>query len=183
MSDFEQTLKIPKERVAILIGTKGETKKALEKDTNSKINVDSEGAVTITSKDSISSWIAKQIVKAIGRGFSPEIARLLLNDNYVFELIELKDFASNEKGMKRLKGRVIGERGKAQKTIEELTDGYIAIFGKTIGLIAEVSKMETLRTAIEMLLSGARHATVFAKLEKQRRNWKRDELLGNINNI
>ena len=41
MVEYSYELKIPKDRVAVLIGMKGNVKKAIEEETKSKINVDS----------------------------------------------------------------------------------------------------------------------------------------------
>ncbi|HDQ59818.1 MAG TPA: RNA-processing protein, partial [Candidatus Woesearchaeota archaeon] len=111
MDEYEQELKIPKERIAVVIGTNGKTKSKIEKETNTKVDISKEGLVEIVSDNSLDSWIARQIVKAIGRGFSPEHAFMLLDESSSFELIEMKDWAKNESQMKRLKGRVIGEDG------------------------------------------------------------------------
>lgn len=81
----EEYVKIPKDRIAVLIGKKGQTKKEIEKRTKTKITIDSEtGEVWITStketEDPLAVWKARDIVLAIGRGFSPERAFRLLNE-------------------------------------------------------------------------------------------------------
>ncbi len=177
MEKFEQVLKIPKERIAVLIGTNGKTKKEIEEKTNTKLIITKEGEVTIQGS-SFDTWITKQIIKAIGRGFSPQKALLLLKEDYGFEMIELRNWARTENAMKRLKGRVIGEKGKAKDTIERLTESYISVYGKTICIIGETKKVLTAKKAIEMLLSGSKHSTVFTMLENERKKWKKQELLG-----
>lgn len=177
--EFEQMLRIPKERVGVLVGTKGSTKREIEKETNTKIDITAEGAVTIRGS-SYDCWITRQIVKAIGRGFSPEVALLLLDEEYGFELIELKDWVKSENQMKRLKGRVIGKEGKSRDTIAELTNCYVSVFGKTIGIIGNMNYIQTARKAVEMLLKGAKHATVYRLLEEERKKQKKAELLGKV---
>jgi ribosomal RNA assembly protein len=177
MDEFEQHLHVPKQRVAVIIGTNGETKRGLESRTRTKIKISSEGEITINSADSFDAWIAKTILKAIGRGFSPEHALLLLNDEYGFDFIEIKDWANTEKAMTRLKGRVIGEKGTSRETIEELTEGYISVFGKTICIIAKNLRLPVVRRAIEMLLGGSRHSTVYRMLEKERAEWRKEEIM------
>ena len=169
MEEFKQVLNIPMARIAVVIGKNGETKKRIETETKTKIDISKEGEVTITADDSFNAWLTKSIIKAIGRGFSPDVALLLL-DEYVFELIEMKEWAKTEKAMERLKGRVIGEKGKSREKIEELTDSYISVYGKTIGIIAKADKMPFVRKAVEMLLSGRRHPTIFRMLEDEKEN-------------
>ena len=178
MDDFEQILKIPKERIAVLIGTKGKTKKEIEEKTHTHLDVSKEGEVTIKGENSFDTWLTKDIVKAIGRGFSPEKALTLLEEGMQFEIINLRDWAKTENSMRRLKGRVIGEKGRAKETIERLTETYISVYGKTICVIGETKRVMAAKRAIEMLLSGSKHSTVFSMLEKERKRWKKEELLG-----
>jgi ribosomal RNA assembly protein len=79
--------------------------------------------------------------------------------------------------MLRLKGRVIGESGKSRKTIEDLSDTQISVYGKTIGIIGEAENTNMAKKAIDMLLTGAPHSTVFRILERWRRDLRRREHL------
>ena len=173
MEEYRYDLKIPKERVAVLIGTKGETKKLIEKDTSTKLDIDSEeGDVIVSGKDSLKLFFAREIITAIGRGFNPKIALKLLKIDYVFELINVDELARNKNDLQRLKGRIIGQEGKSRKCIEELTNCDLCVYGKTIGLIGPVEEISSARKAIEMLLQGSMHASVFKFLEKKRREIK-----------
>ena len=169
MTDFSYELKIPKERVAVLIGKRGKEKTFLEDETKTRINVDSkEGDVVITGNDAISLFSAREMIKAIGRGFNPEAARLLLKQDYVFESINLADFVKTKDHLKRIKGRIIGSSGKSRKVIEELSESEICVYGKTVSMIGYVESCGLARKAIEMLLRGSTHATVYRWLEKER---------------
>jgi ribosomal RNA assembly protein len=110
MEELRYELKIPKERIAILIGKDGQTKKDIEKSTKTKIDIDSkEGDIFITGKDGLNIYTAKEVITAIGRGFNPEIALLLLKVDYSFEMINLGDvFGKSKSSQQRIKGRIIG---------------------------------------------------------------------------
>lgn len=168
--EFAYELKIPQERVAVLIGKDGETKKGIEEATTSKLDVSKEGDVTISGDDGLLLYTTKEIVKAIARGFNPKIALLLLKTDYTLEIIDLKDIAGKSKNtMQRLKGRVIGKSGRAREEIERLTDTHISIYGKTIGIIGEVAQVAISRQALAMLLQGSMHRTVYRFLEKRKK--------------
>lgn len=178
MTEYMYELKIPKERIAVLIGTKGEMKKQIEEATGTSINVDSEeGDVFLKGEDSVCLYNTREIVKAIARGFNPEIAMLLLKQEYALEIITLRDYG-DENTMLRLKGRVIGRNGKARKNIELLTETNISVYGKTIGIIGECENSVLARRAVESLLKGSTHANVYKWLEKNRRELKQRELRG-----
>ncbi len=173
MEEFSYELKIPKERIAVLIGKDGATKDDLESQTNSVISVDSkEGDVRITSTDSVQVYILKDIVKAVGRGFNPEIAMRLLKQDFVLELLSLSDFVKSQNQIMRLKGRVIGKGGKARETIEELTETNISVYGKTIAIIGFCDDVAVCKKAVESLLSGSPHSSVYKWLEKYRKATK-----------
>ena len=175
MEEFQYELKIPKDRIAVLIGKNGGIKKEVEKSTNTSIDIDSkEGDVFIKGNDGLGIYTAKEVIIAVGRGFNPEIAMLLLKPDYTFELISLKDIVGKSKdAMQRLKGRVIGREGKSRHLIEELSETYISVYGKTIGIIGSSESSAIARQAVESLLGGATHANVYKFLEKKRRDLKR----------
>ncbi len=172
-------IRIPKSRVAVLIGTKGEIKKKIEEETQSTITVDSqEGEVTITANDVVLGYIVKDIVKAIGRGFNPELALQLLKTDYAFELIEMHELAKHKNQLTRVKGRVIGKAGRTRETIEKTMEVHMSVFGKTIGIIGQVERVLAAKQAIEMILDGSPHANVYRWLEKKKKSFTRDELTG-----
>lgn len=172
-------LKIPYDRVAVLIGPKGETKKEIEDVTKTRLEIDSkEGDIFIKGKDAILLFSTKEIIKAIGRGFNPETALSLVKHDNCFELLDINDYAKNKNHYERLKGRVIGKDGSARRTIEEMTDTSICVYGKTIGIIGSAEKVAISKRAIESLLSGSPHSTVYKWLEKKRRELKIQELEG-----
>lgn len=176
-SDYSHTIKIPKDRIAVLIGVKGKDKHDLEDWSGAKIEVDStEGDVVITGKDALKLFELREIIQAIARGFSPETASLLLKPDYMLEIINLKDYGLDKPNkLARVKARVIGTGGKARRVVEELTETQVCVYGKTIGIIGECNGVTSAKRAIELLVKGSMHSTVFKWLEDQRRKAKREQ--------
>ncbi len=176
--DYIYELKVPKERIPVIIGTKGTTKKHLEEEMNVKLKVDShEGDITIIGKDPIKLYTAKEVIRAIGRGFSPENALDLLKQDYNLEIVDIRDYAHTKNALIQKRGRVIGEKGRSRKTIEKLTDTKISVYGKTVGIIGRLEDTMTARRAVESLLGQAQHSTVYRMLERKRAEQKRREAL------
>lgn len=168
--EYSYELKITKDRIAVLIGTKGETKKDLESATGCRIDVDSkEGDVVLSGKDAINLFALREVVKAIARGFNPDLAKQLLKQDYILDVISLNDYSKEKSHQQRLKGRVIGMDGKSRHTIEELTECYISVYGKTIAIIGKIEMAGICKRALETLLAGSPHANVYKWLERQRR--------------
>jgi ribosomal RNA assembly protein len=179
-TEFSYELKIPKDRIAVLIGKSGEIKKQIEEETLSNIFIDSkEGDVRITGEDSLGLFSAREIIKAIGRGFSPETALLILKSDYGFELLNISDYiGKSQKKITRLKARVIGTEGKTRKHIEDITETNLSVYGKTIGIIGEAEHVMLARRAIESLLAGATHSSVYKWLEKKKKELERNRMVG-----
>ncbi|MBU2100818.1 KH domain-containing protein [Candidatus Micrarchaeota archaeon] len=158
---MQEYLKIPKDRIAVLIGKNGETRKELQKLTKTKIEIDSKtGEVDVQGEEPIDFYISLNIIKAIARGFSPEHAFLLKDENFFLEIIELKEIlGKNEKLIQQKKGRVIGKKGKTRKEIEEKTDTFISVYGNTVSIIGKQEDIQKAKKVIEMLLEGASHST------------------------
>ena len=174
---------IPLERVAVVIGRDGATKSKIEHAFNSRLLIQSEtGVVEIVprddSKDPTTILRARDVVFAIGRGFSPERALRLVDDDIVFDIIDLREiFGRNEHDISRLKGRVIGSEGKIRRLIEEMTGAQISVYGHTISMLGEYETVTAAREAIELLLKGKQHSTVYKLLRKIKSESKKRKTL------
>jgi ribosomal RNA assembly protein len=176
-------VKIPKERVGALIGPEGKTKKSIEEKLSVELQIESEtGAVTImlaeNANDPSMLFKAKDVVTAIGRGFSPEHAfRLIHDEEAILDVIDLRTiFGRSESDIKRIKGRIIGMDGKTRKIIEELTDANICVYGHTVSIIGNIEQAQAAREAIQMLINGSQHSTVYRFLHRKRRELKKKML-------
>jgi ribosomal RNA assembly protein len=173
-----QETKISSSRVGVLIGRGGSTKKDLEAKSQTTITIDSkEGLVKVEGPDeqAVSLLRAIEVINAINRGFSPERAFELLEDeDLLFEVIDLASIAEGPRQLDRLRGRIIGKDGRAREQIEDMTDVEISVFGKTIALIGYPEQLKTARAAIDMLLSGVPHENVFAFLDRKKKEAKQD---------
>ncbi len=168
-------LKIPQERIGVLIGHNGETRKMIEQISNTNIQIDSkEGEVVISKEESCDPFLflkTEDVIRAIGRGFSPENAIHLLKDDMEFFLFDIYDYVGKKDNhVRRLKSRIIGKNGKTKKNIENLTSSYLSIYGHTIGVIADFMTIGVVKRAIDMLLNGSTHATVYRYLEREIKN-------------
>lgn len=160
-----ESVRIPDERVAILIGQGGSVKKHIEKATKTSIRVSLADGVEIEGKDVLGVMKAKNTVKAIGRGFSPEHAFLLLEDDYEIYTVSLK--GENRNTINRLMGRVIGRSGNTKLIIEQKTGCHISVYGKTVSVIGHFDQIDKASQAVELLLSGKKHGYVYSVIDNR----------------
>lgn len=157
-------LRIPEERVSVLIGEDGETIQEIQDLTNTDIEIE-DGEVTLEG-DPLEQIRAFNIVKAIGRGFSPERALRLLEDNTDLCVIDVTEFAPTDNAKERLKGRVIGRNGETREKIENDTNTEIQVYGKTVSILGNVQNVQIARESVRMLLEGSSHSTAYNYIEK-----------------
>lgn len=169
------TIAVDKDRLGVIIGGKGEVKRKIEKELEVNLNINSEsGEIRIEpaseSPDPIKLLKARDIIRAISYGFSPERAFRLLEEEAYLEVIDLKQYTSGKwSDIKRVAGRVIGEGGKTRRIIEELTGAQISIYKHYIAIIGDYDQVRMAKNAIEMLLQGRQHRTVYRYLFRERR--------------
>ena len=178
---FEQIVRVPLERVGVIIGKGGSTRKSFEEELGVVLSVDSKSGTVVVKCDSIEKgdpMKAVRVVEAIGRGFSPERAHRLLGEEVAFEVIDLRDFAGKSvNALGRIRGRIIGVNGKSRRVIEELTGCYLSVYGRSVAMIGEPTEMRLAMEAVKMLASGSPHRTVYNMLQKARTKRKMERIL------
>ncbi|MEM2174547.1 MAG: KH domain-containing protein [Candidatus Micrarchaeia archaeon] len=157
-----QIVKIPAERSKVL----QKFAKQIEENLNVKLNIE-EGDVIIEGEP-YDEWRAIDIVKAIGRGFSVDSALKLLDEEYVLKIINLKEIFPKENQRRRYLARIIGTRGKVKKKIEEITGAEVCIYGSTIGIIGKLDEADLAERAVNMIIKGASHASVYFIIQKEK---------------
>jgi ribosomal RNA assembly protein len=174
---MQEHIKVPQDRIGAIIGVEGKIKETLEKKSGATIDVDSDsGTVTIEGEDAVKAMRASEVIKAVARGFSPEKAlRLMDNEDLILDLLDLSKVGDSPADLTRIKGRIIGKAGKTREIIESMTGAKISVYGKTISVIGDGDQVLSVRTAVDMLIDGAPHGAVYGYLEKRRREIKQSQ--------
>ncbi len=175
---METTVRVPKDRIAVLIGRSGATRKALEAGSGAAIEIDSNtGDVSLSwaveGSDPILMMKLPDIVKAIGRGMAPKKALQLLDDNCYFQMHDMREWVGKKSTQQsRMRGRLIGRNGRIRRMIEENTGCEMSVYGSTVVLIGDEDGLPLANNAVERILRGAEHSTVIKMLERERRDRK-----------
>jgi len=178
---FEKIIRIPNDRIAVLIGKSGNVKLKIEELCYVSLDIDGDtGEVLIKTQGhvgKIQPFKAMEIVTAIGRGFSPENALTLLKDENILHVIDLREFAGKSNAnVERIKGRIIGEGGRARRNMENLSGTHISVYGRTVSIIGDSSKLRLAVDAISSISSGSLHGTAYGKLEAANRREKQEKM-------
>lgn len=168
-------VRIPDDRIGVLVGTKGETKRELERRTGARVEIDpEEDAIRVSAPDDadpLGVLQARDVALAIGRGFSPARAFRLLAEGTYLSVLDIKQVSGKHEkaALRRIRARVIGVRGRARERIEELSGCAVSVYGSTVALIGREGELERAHKAVQLLLRGSEHNTVFRVLLRGRR--------------
>ncbi len=179
---FQHSIKIPRERIGALIGKRGKVKLQIEKRCGVEITIDRETGDATDSgtkpADQMEAFRAIEVITAISRGFSPERACFLLEDEeIIFQQMDLHDYAGKSpSALERIKGRIIGEGGKARRMIEELSGSHVSVYGHTVAFIGKYPQVKLATDAIAMLARGSMHKSVYTMLQGAKRREKLDKM-------
>ena len=177
---------IPKERIGVLIGPQGRVKKEIEDRLGVQLKIDSNsGTVVINlSKppheggDPAALFKAKDIVTAIARGFSPERAFKLFDENTILSVVDISEYVGRStNNLVRVRARLIGTGGKTRKIIEENCHVEISIYGDTVAIIGEYNDVRAAEEAVIALIKGAPHGAVYKMVDEHARRRKTGGLI------
>ncbi len=176
-------VKVPIDRIGAVIGRQGEVKRYLVERLGVKLTIDSENSLVIVEPEAsnvppINMMKAGEVVKAIAYGFPPDKAYRLMDEDQILVIVDLKQIVGDSPNhLKRVKGRIIGEGGRARKAIEEMTGTDIFVGDYYVAIIGEYERAMAAKKAVEMLAEGRMHSTVYKYLDRVLREVKRRETL------
>lgn len=168
---MEYKIGIEPDRLGVLIGKKGGVKRRIEEATNTKIEVDSSSGVVTIKGDSLSNIMtAQNIIKAINYGFAPDKAFKLLDPDYNLHIIDVYNYLKkrDENNLRRVLGRIIGEKGRTRRILEETTNTNISIYRHYVAAIGLFDDILILDEAIRKLIMGLPHKVVYEYLYNTR---------------
>jgi ribosomal RNA assembly protein len=178
----EQIIRVPLERVGVLVGKDGLVKSEIERKCGVTLEIDGKTGETRISYQpealiETNPFKAQDIVSAIARGFSPQRAFSLLQEERLLTLIDLREYAGkSENAMVRIRSRLIGTEGKARRIIEELSGAEISVYGHTVAIIGEPDQARIAKEAVDKLAKGGTHKATYEMLQKYRTKQKMDRM-------
>ncbi len=140
-------------------------RKKLEKRLQVKLILEKEDV--IVSGEAFPEYIGSKVLHAIDLGFDTESALLLSSEDYMLELINLKSYVRPSR-IRQVKGRVIGEKGKAKKVISELAECDMVVKDNTVALLGKTENVALASKAVRLLIGGSPHASVYTFLENNK---------------
>ena len=170
----ELLARVPKNRIAVLIGKGGQTRKMLEEASGAKLDIGSRTGEVMAEwegePDPIVRMKMPDVMLAIGRGLAPSRAVQLIRDDVFLRMYDIREWVGRQPNQtRRMRSRLIGRNGRIRSLIEEISNCEMAIHGSTVLVIGDQDGIALAAPAIEGILRGSEHSTVLHGLEQDRK--------------
>ena len=174
---MELLARVPKHRIAVLIGKGGQTRKMLEEISGAELDIDSQtGEVMAEWKeepDRVVRMKMPDVVLAIGRGLAPSRAIQLIQDDVFLRMYDIREWVGRQPNQtRRMRSRLIGRNGRIRSLIEQISNCEMAIHGSTVLVIGDREGIALAGPAIEGILRGSEHSTILHGLEQDRKRMR-----------
>lgn len=168
---MQEIIYLEKDRIPVFIGVSGSKKRMFEKKFDCSIDVDSNsGKVEINSEDGVSLFLMKNIVLAVNMGHNPDVAVKLEDETFVLDTIDVKTMVKDHNRLKVVMGRIIGKDGSTRKIIEEITKCSVSVRDHFVSVIGPYENTILVHEALDMLIKGASHKSLYSFLERNKHN-------------
>lgn len=151
--------KIISNKVGSIMKDKNKIEKVL------KVKMTNRGKEIFIKGEPTNEYETEKVIDAINAGFSIETALIIKTKELSFEILNIKDF-TKRKNLQRIRGRIIGTKGKTLSTLTHLADCFFEISNNNVGIIGPPEKMKTAQEALVSLIKGSKQANVYKYLEK-----------------
>lgn len=144
-----------------IIKNKARLEKAL------KVKISNKGKEVTIDGEAEDEYLAEQVLDAINFGFPYAAAISIIEEETLFEIINIKDH-TNKNDLEKIRARIIGKGGKTIKTLSEISECFIELKDNQVGIIGHPENIPAIQTAMISLIKGSKQANVYAYLEKHR---------------
>lgn len=134
-------------------------KDKIEEQLDVKIDVKGKHIFLESKKDAYSEYIAEKVFMALDFGFDLDTAMSLSNQNFMFEIIDIKK-SVKEQRYREAVARIIGRKGRTINSFSQLADCNIVVKDNFIGIIGEALNVSMAVHALNSLVRGAPYSHV-----------------------
>ena len=132
--------KIISEKYNLIIKNRKKLSEAL------KVKISNRGKEIYIEGSPEDEYFGEKIIDAINLGFSINTALLIKKEEMMFEILNLKDYTTR-KDLERIRGRIIGKKGKTLKVLSDLTGCFLELKENQIGIIGSPECIENAQNA------------------------------------
>jgi len=138
-------------------------KKRLEK--NLDVKITNRGKEVFIEGGSEDEYYAEKVIDALNFGFSFTTSMLIKKENYIFEILNIKDY-TKRKDLEIVRARIIGKKGSTLKALQELTKCHFELKDNYVGIIGESEYIKNAQESIISIIKGSKQSNVYNFLER-----------------
>jgi ribosomal RNA assembly protein len=112
-------------------------------------------------------YFSEKVIDAINSGFEIEDALLLIDEDYMIEILNIKEFTKRT-DLERIRGRIIGTQRRTLNTLEQLTGCLFQLKENEVIILGPVDRIQQAQESVISLIQGSKQSNVYAHLEKNR---------------
>ena len=128
--------------------------------------------ISVKGKE-LKEYFASRVLEAIDYPFLVEDALLLKDEDFLFEVIDIKDHTyRSDLGV--IKGRIIGRSGKTLKVLGDLTGCEVVVKDNHVAIIGKAEDIKHAQQAIISLIKGSKQGNVYGTLERVNRRKRKE---------
>ncbi|MEK6873698.1 MAG: KH domain-containing protein [Nanoarchaeota archaeon] len=139
-----------------------QNKNELEKNLDVKISISGRN-ISVDGKE-VDEYFASRVIEALDYPFFPEDALLLKDENYMLEVLDIKDY-TRRKDFGVIRGRIIGTNGRTLRVLRDLTGCEIVVENNNVAIIGKAEHILGAVQAVISLIQGSKQGNVYARLE------------------
>lgn len=140
-------------------------KKKLETKLNIKIS--NKGKEVFIEGKPEDEFIAEKVIDALNFGFPFQIAMLIKEEDFLFEILNIKDYTKRN-DLERVRARIIGKKGKTLNTLNQLTGCFFERKENEVGIIGPAESIQNAQNGVISIIQGAKQSNVYKFLEKNK---------------
>jgi len=173
---------VPPEKARTVLRNGGRIRRLMREHFDVSLAVDEEtGGVSVsyTPDKAADAYLGvTKIMSAISTGFDEAQIRDMIERDLSFVALDLEEMVGGRAStLTRIKGRIIGEKGRAKQKIESATGCALSIYGNKVGILGPSETTDIAGEAVQRLSSGFQHQTVYRFLESRMRRLKQEHEL------
>ncbi len=142
-----------------------QNKSRLEKEL--KVKITTKGNILFVEGKAEDEYLAIEVIEAINLGFTIQQVLLLCDEECILEKLNIKDL-TKRRDLDRIRGRIIGTKGKTKEIIQNLSDCFISLHDNIVGIIGRAEDIEKAMIALTSIIKGQKQGKVYGFLERAR---------------
>lgn len=120
-------------------------------------------------------YVAEKVIDALEFGFPYDVAVEIKKGDLLFEVVNIKDH-TRSKDLSRVRGRIIGTKGNALKTLSQITGCRFELKDNEVGIIGNPEEILEAKESIIALAQGSKHGNVYKSTIKKKKGSVKEDL-------